>query len=307
MTVIHRLLDDAFAGIEMTAEVQDLKEEMRADLEVRVADLESTGLAPDAAARRAVDDLGDIRSIVDEVRAAGDAGSPWTRMRVRPRPAFVVRTVLLSVLAAAALAVVVLGVLNRGVTLAGAGIALAVLAVAGVIVVTDSLRQETTQSYPVPRLRAQAYGVAAGVAIAGSGIGAIYLGSLRSGGSLALAGDVRERDLAFLVAGGLLVLAAIVGFTYLGVTQTNRHKPWVVRLQAQYTHAGDRFERDPAAAARFGIYTVTIWIVTLAAFAVLTITIGWAWSWIAIVGGLVAFFLTLARMLFAPDGTSRAA
>jgi hypothetical protein len=292
MTVIHRLLDEAFAGIEMTADVQDLKEEMRADLEVRVADLESTGLAPDAAAHRAVDDLGDIRSIVDEVRAAGGGGSPWTRMRVRPRPAFVVRTVLLSVLAAAALAVVVLGVLDRGVTLAGAGIALAVLAIAGVVVVADSLRQETTQSYPAPRGRALGYGIAAGVGIAGAGLAAWY---------------VREPDIAYLVAGGLALLASIVGFTYLGVTQTNRHKPWVVRLQAQHSHAGDRFERDPAAAARFGIYTVTIWIVTLAAFAGLTVAFGWAWSWIAIVAGVVTFFLTLARMLFAPDGTSRAA
>ena len=42
---IHRLLDEAFAGIEMTPEVQDLKEEMRANLVARIDELEAAGLS----------------------------------------------------------------------------------------------------------------------------------------------------------------------------------------------------------------------------------------------------------------------
>jgi uncharacterized membrane protein YkgB len=72
-------------------------------------------------------------------------------------------------------------------------------------------------------------------------------------------------------------------------------------MQAEHEQIGDRFANDPAAAARFGIYTVIIWIVAFAAFAVLTVAIGWAWSWLALVGGLVVFFMTLARMLFVPE------
>ena len=34
---IHRLLDEAFAGIEMTPDAQDLKEEVRANLVARTA------------------------------------------------------------------------------------------------------------------------------------------------------------------------------------------------------------------------------------------------------------------------------
>ncbi len=52
MTTVHRLLDDAFAGVELTPEVQDLKEEIRANLEARAAELEAGGVAPDDAARR---------------------------------------------------------------------------------------------------------------------------------------------------------------------------------------------------------------------------------------------------------------
>jgi hypothetical protein len=74
----------------------------------------------------------------------------------------------------------------------------------------------------------------------------------------------------------------------------------VLRLTASHYETGDRFTEDPAAAARFGLYTVTLWLVAIAAFAVLGFTVGWAWSWLALVGGLAAMMLILARMLFAP-------
>jgi ABC-type uncharacterized transport system permease subunit len=68
----------------------------------------------------------------------------------------------------------------------------------------------------------------------------------------------------------------------------------------RHIEAGDRFTKDPAAAARFGIYTMVIFIVALAAFLTLGFTVGWAWSWLALVAGLAAMMLTLARMLFVP-------
>jgi len=75
---IHRQLDEAFAGADMTAEVQDLKEEMRANLPVRVAEPGRTGPPADVAAQRAIAELGDIRSVIDETRAFGGSALPWT-------------------------------------------------------------------------------------------------------------------------------------------------------------------------------------------------------------------------------------
>ena len=98
-----------------------------------------------------------------------------------------------------------------------------------------------------------------------------------------------------------MLLASIVAFTYLGVTQTNRHKPWVVRRAAEHEAAGDRFERDPAAAARFGIYTVAIGMLTTAVAVVLGLTVGWVWVWLPLVLGAAIWFLVLANMLFS-DG-----
>ena len=64
-TDIHRLLDEAFAGIELTPETQDLKEEIRDNLLFRVAELEASGIEPSDAARRAIAELGDLRALVD--------------------------------------------------------------------------------------------------------------------------------------------------------------------------------------------------------------------------------------------------
>jgi len=282
---LHRLLDEAFAGIEMTPEAQDLKEEMRANLVVRVTELTDTGLRPDVAAQRAIAELGDVRSIVDDTRSAGSGTSAHTRNRVRPNPSYVVRTVVLSVVAAGALAAVVVAFFGLAVPRYGQLVAVAVVALFGGVIVADALGQETTTSYPLPKARAAGFGVATTLVLAGAGGGAV---------------EFRDRPLPWLVGGGLAVLVGIVVFTYLGATQTNRHKPWMVRLQAAHEEAGDRFTEDPAAAARFGLYTVTIWLIAFAAFAVLSFTVGWAWSWLALLAGVVAMMITLARTLFAP-------
>jgi hypothetical protein len=157
------------------------------------------------------------------------------------------------------------------------------MALAGGYVVGDALRQETSSNHPVSRARASGYGLATALGLAGLG---------------SAAGYIPERTMPWLVVGGALLVSSIVMFTYLGATQTNRHKPWVVREMARHELAADRFEQDPAAAARFGIYTATIWLVALTAFAVVGFAVGWAWSWLALLGGVVAMMLTLARMLF---------
>lgn len=287
---IHRLLDEAFAGIDPTPDVQDLKEEMRTNLVARVDELEASGVAPEQAAGRAIDELGDVRSIVADVVAA-DPGprSPAAehlRHRVRPRPAFVVRTVLLSLLAAAALAVIALdaaGVLALGV----AGLAAAVAAVALPLgwVTADALRQDTTANHPMPTGRAAAFGAAVALTLGGLGVGWLVLRGLAT---------------PWLIAAAVTVVSGIALFAWLGATSTNRHKPWLLGHQADAASASDGFSQDPATAARFGMYTVVLWLVAIAGFIVLSLTVGWAWSWLVLVAAFALWFLVLARMLFPP-------
>jgi hypothetical protein len=282
---IHRHLDDAFADIDLTPDIQDLKEELRGSLAARADELEAGGMDATAAASTAVRELGDIRALVASLDGTstltGNAAADLaTRNRMRPRPAFVLVAVVLSLLIAAAGVLVAL-VAVHAVDLPW-WVSPAVLAIAVGALVDYSLRQETSQHYPLPSGRAAGFGLTSLVMALGLGLTGVFFG---------------EGQIGTLIAGVALVLVAIVGFTWLGVTQTNRTKPWALEQQRVYA-AEDRFSQDPAAAARFGIYTVVIWLTGFALFIVLSFTVGFAWSWLALVASLIVFFLVLARMLF---------
>lgn len=286
---IHRYLDEAFAGVAMTAELQDLKEEIRSNLLARVAELKVAGVPEGEAVATAVAELGDLGELIgqDTAGVAGDPASPavvqareYSRNRVKPRSGFVIGIVLLSVVALAALLlfVLVVGTSGGAATAVLAGFSLAVSAGA---VVMWSLRQETSQNFPVPPRSALSYGAATAAAVVG----------------LALCSLVGAAGTGVLAAGIFVVLGSVVGFIKLGISQTNRKKPWVRAVQRDF-EGQDRFSQDPASAARFGIYTGVIWIVGFALFVVLSFTVGIAWSWLALLAALAATLVVLARMLF---------
>ncbi len=291
---IHRLLDEAFAGVTMTPELQDLKEELRGNLAARSAELQTKGMDAAKAARTAVAELGDIPGLIASV--GGDAGSPLSpgaaaaeaaRLhRVRPKPGFVVRASVLSVaILAFGFHVVFDLVQQRTSSTLDAQLWAVGFAVLIAALVTDSLHQETSQHYPMPLPRSIRWGAASGFLAAGVAYGLFFFW--------------HAAPLALLAAAIILTLAAVMAMIALGVTQTNRRKPWVLAQNRQY-EIEDRFSQDPIAAARFGLYTVIIWIVAITLFVVLSIAVGFIWSWLALVAGLVVFFLVLTRMLFAP-------
>jgi NADH:ubiquinone oxidoreductase subunit 3 (subunit A) len=295
---IHRLLDEAFAGVEMTPDAQDLKEEIRANLVARVAELEAAGRSSTDAASLAIAELGDVRELLADLAASSGpvAAAPgaapsmeqlYVRNRVRPKTGFVVRVVVWSL---AAVVGIVLGILGAtGVLPVAVGPVIAFFGVAATglgLVVGDSLAQETTTNHPMPSRRAGGYALATFLAAYGLGFGGLVaLGAL---------------PVWAIVFAALGVIAAIILFSFLGASQTNRHKAWVRHAHAESSHAGNRFEQEPETAARFGIYTVVIWLVTFAVIAVLVFTVGWWWAPLAFAAGFGTMMLVLARMLFAP-------
>jgi hypothetical protein len=291
-TDIHRLLDEAFAGVDMTPDAQDLKEEVRANLVARVAELEASGIGSAVAAQTAISELGDVRELLGEPVPEAQASpvSPWSqevfaRHRVRPRTAFVVRTVVYSLVLVAALGFAAVGAL--GVLPMALGIEIALLGLGSMAVgllVGDSLSQETTTSHPLPIGRASGFALASFIGAYGLGFGALV-----ASGAL---------DVWAIILAGLGVVASIVLFSFLAATQTNRKKAWV--RQSISDTPPNRFEEDPETAARFGIYTAVIFIVTFGVITVLVFTVGWLWGLLALVGGLAVMMLVLARMLFGP-------
>lgn len=290
-TDIHRLLDEAFQGIDMTPDAQDLKEEVRANLVARVDELEAAGVAPAEAARRAIAELGDVRELLGETDASTavsrtDYAALQQRYHVRPKVGFVVRTVVWTIVAVVATTVAILGASGVLPMPVGPEIGLfGVAATALALLVGDSLSQETTTNHPMPQNRAGGYFLATLLGAFGLGFGALV-----AFGSLPVWG---------IVFAALGVIASIILFTFLGASQTNRRKAWT--RQALAHESANRFEREPEAAARFGIYTVAIWIVTFAVIAVLVFTVGWWWAPVAFAGGFAVMMLVLARMLFAPS------
>jgi len=295
---IHRYLDEAFADIPRTPETADLKEEIRGNLQARVAELEANGTTPEAAAAKAITELGDIHELIDSIGENEPAGSPGDTAarlmalnRVRVSPAYVVRTVLLAVLLAGGVTIVTVGSILGGIGIAPAWLVYA-LPVEAVLsgaflglIVGDTLGRETSQHYPTSPGRALGFGLASFAGLIGLGFVAIWFANPL---------------LWLLLTGCVLALASLIAFIALGVTQTNRMKPWVKQLNSTYL-IEDRFSQDPASAARFGLYTVVIWVLAFAGFVVLSIVVGFVWSWLALLAGLVVFFLVLARMLFPAD------
>lgn len=293
---IHRHLDEAFAAIPMTMEIQDLKEEIRGNLSARLTELTGNGLDDRTAAAQAIDELGDIRALAEQINGSAQPGTPAAdvagaeaqqRYRVRPKPAYVVGIVVAAIAATLGLLLAVLGGVGMLPLPVGPIIGLAGLAASGTAwIVGDTLAHETTGNYPVPEKRAAGYFLATFLTVYG----------LAFGGLVAL-GALPVWAVVFAALG---IVAGTVLFTFLGATQTNRKKPWARAAARQY-QVQDRFAQDPVAAARFGIYTVVLWLLAFAAFVVLSMTVGFLWSWLALLAGLAGFMVLLARMLF-PDG-----
>jgi NADH:ubiquinone oxidoreductase subunit 3 (subunit A) len=283
---IHRHLDLAFAGVEVTPELQDLKEELRGSLTARADELTASGATAATAASKAIKELGDIRALITSIEpSTGNAQQELlARNRVRPNPGFVVAAVLLSLLLAASITGTVLASLG----LATVGIlATSLAAVSLGALVALALRQETSQDYPMPTGRAVGFGLSGFATVFGLGFIALFIGDSVRGGSAT----------GLVIIAVVAVVLGIVGFSWLGATLTNRAKPWALELRRGY-ESNDYFTQHPEAAARFGLYTVIIWVLGIATFVVLSITVGFLWSWTAIVAALAIFFLVLARMLF---------
>ncbi len=292
-TDIHRLLDEAFAGVEMTPDAQDLKEEIRANLVARVAELEASGRSSTDAAQLAIAELGDVRDLLDgagtttsdSTRADESYAALQARHRVRPKVGFVVRVVVWSLAFIVGMTLAILGATGVLPLPIGPIIGLMGFASTGLgLVVGDSLSQETTTNHPVPPNRAGGYFLATLLASYGLGFaGLVALGAL---------------PMWCVVFAALGVIASIILFAFLGASQTNRHKAWVRRAQHDAANVSNRFEDEPETAARFGIYTAVIWTVTFAVIVVLVFTVGWWWAPLALVAGFALMMLVLARMMF---------
>ena len=151
------------------------------------------------------------------------------------------------------------------------------------LIVADSLGQETTSNYPMPRKRAGLYGLAVGAILAGAAFVTWF-------------GFETDELWAGILGVVVIVLGSAARHLY-GRDQTNRHKPWTKAAAANYQFQ-NKWEDNPQDAARYGMYSGALWLLAIGAFVALSLTVGFAWSWIAFLVAVLVQMIMTARMLF---------
>ena len=163
-TDIHRLLDEAFAGVEMTPDAQDLKEESAPTSSPASPSSRPRGdrrrmpraRRSPSSATSATCSTGPERR--RRPRAADSYAALQLRHRVRPKAGFVVRVVVWSLAFIVGMTLAILGATGVLPLPIGAIIGLMGFASTGLgLVVGDSLSQETTTNHPMPPNRAGGY------------------------------------------------------------------------------------------------------------------------------------------------------
>lgn len=213
-TSVHRLLDQAFAGIPATPDAQDLKEEIRANLLDRVAELTAGGTDADAAARRAVDELGDVRALVDGTSVPGLDTTTGEQRRFRPSRRYVAGVVIASAVVLSpfvGMLIAMTGNVYGAIPLLG-GALLAGPAIGWIV--GASLLRETDTRYGMPRRRAIAYGFASALVAL-----SLFVGTV--GSATFMAPFYFMMMVPVLLVGGAWL-------SYLLASQTNRRKAWVL-------------------------------------------------------------------------------
>ncbi len=273
MTVTE-FVDHLFAGYAATPELADFKAEVLANLNDRIADLEAGGASPAEALARAQDELGDISDLAQQLagrRAQDVFASMYLRQRVRPTTAQLLSYILAGTAVVAGLTLVAVGLIMPWPIGVVAVVAVVLLALPIGAATAVALTQETTNNMPMRQGRALAYGTGVFLILAGLGVAGVLLT------------DAADRWVAALAVGLPLVVGGTGLLTFLGVTQTNRKKPWLRARMEQDQQAASAWQPGSESDerwARFGVFNIALWLTATALFVLGGSVFGFRYSWV---------------------------
>ena len=159
------------------------------------------------------------------------------------------------------------------------------------------LTQETASAYPVSKKRAAWYAAGAGLIVFGLlTIPIILFGGGLNGGGLEVLGAI-----SVLIP---FVLPGIGVLVFLGLTEKDRLKPWAKDFRDKAVKREMEMWSDPAAAARFGMFSGAIWVFAAGVFILLGFLIGFKFSWLVFIFA-TAFQLVVQGIMSKPGETNR--
>jgi hypothetical protein len=291
-------VDSLFKGYEETAALADFKEELLGNLNAKIESLVKKGIDAQAAFTKASAELGDVSELADELsfkkrkevfeEVYMDIRNFMDAKRVAGYVIFVVLA-LFGIITAAVVffaggtrdsninLTAVFAVMQPFLTAAAAGFTWL------------GLTQETSSVYPLNKKRAAWYAAAAGLIVFGLlTVPVVLFGRLNDGADKAL-GAIPALDGGGLEKIGAIstlipfVLPGIGILVFLALTEKDRLKPWAKDFRDKAVKREMEMWSDPAAAARFGMFSGAIWIFAAGIFVLLGFLIGFKFSWLVFV------------------------
>jgi hypothetical protein len=289
---ISRALAGIFGDYEETAGLRDLKDEIAANLSESVQKMTAQGLSGEEALRRALDRLGDITEVADRVsrqKRQEIIGEAF----VRPVPLDKAHIIAYP----AAGLTLAFGLVICGIVFFSEGLMPAIASLMPFAVISIcafmflGLTQETRTRYPMTIKRSLLYAAASALILFGLFTGAIvlFVHEIPEGAAARPDAAVMFPENAGIVSalGSLIpfVLPGAALFTLLVLSEKNRKKPWVRRMEEEQSRIYD---------VRFGLVTGALWLAAAAIFCALTALTGIAYSWITFIAAAAAQLLIMS-------------
>jgi len=277
-TDIHAYIEDLFKGYEETPELRDFKEEIISNLMERIEDLKKSGMNEDEAFTKAVGELGNITAIADEI-SKEKRKEVIGKMYIEQGTKVDWKHALGYVTAGGILFFGIISALTAyfatGKIFIGVSSLMPFLVISGSAFIFLGLTQETKRNYPMPWKRALLYALAGG--------------TLLFGLNVSITEYLSNHVPSFAAIGTLIpfVIPAACVLGFLLLTEKKRHKPWVAEeqkiLMERYAETYAQKYSNPEYLTARGLLSGALWIITIAAFALIWMIFSIKYAWIAIV------------------------
>jgi hypothetical protein len=293
-------IDALFGDYQETPALADFKEELRGHLDERIKVLTQKGMNEKDAAEKALDELGDMSAVADEV-SRKKKQEVLSEMYMSTRNYISAKRGALYVLCGLVLGVAVMislitwfGSEYRSAP-AAAFMVFGIPALLGFLFL--GLTQETASREPMSWKRALWYVLAAGSIL--SGVLTAFIAGVSMEETGFGATSYNFPNVSLTAATSVLMVFALPGIAlcaFLVLTEKKRSKPWVIKQREDYQNSLSNPFDNPAAAERFGLISGALWIAAIAAFVALTMLVGIQFSWLTIAAALVIQLIVMASL-----------
>jgi hypothetical protein len=297
-------VDELFCSYEETSALADFKEELRSNLEDRIKNLQGKDMSYPAAFYKATAELGDISALADEITLKKKQ-EVFEDMYMGTRKYMTTKRTIIFIIGGA---IICFGLISAAlawfsteVEATALGSALIFCPIGAALLTFMGLTQETSTKYPMLWKRAAFYALSAGLLLFGLLIIPLtWFEATRAAFEgapawfIAQSGDPSMKNISVLSAIAVLlpfVLPAIALLVFLGLTEKDRNKPWVVAQRDEMMKRERERFADPVFEKRYGMLCGVVWILAITAFILLTFTVGIKYSWLAVVAGIVGQLL----------------